>query len=157
MNIYKIGTCNYCDADNEILRPSPFMADRAMMCEHCWNDTKEEYAASNGEHIPDFDNNKEDYLGIKKSVENGITVYKMFLEDMQGYIDSNIENFREELRVINEDYFMDELEKHINIEFVMKSLALMNLGDEFSYKSVKFKCFKMAEEIYKNLPEFNGW
>ncbi|WP_243129482.1 hypothetical protein [Clostridium sp. HBUAS56017] len=70
MNIYKLGTCGYCSEKNQILRPSPFLADRtAMMCEHCWNGTQKEYAASNGEYIPDFNNLKEEYEEIKKSIE----------------------------------------------------------------------------------------
>lgn len=62
-NIYKIGTCDYCGTENQILRPSPFMADAsAMMCEVCWNNTKEEYMNSNGEWIPKF----EDGPGFKE-------------------------------------------------------------------------------------------
>ena len=62
MSLYEIGKCGYCGEDNQILRPSPFMADMgSMMCEHCWNDTQKEYAASNGEYIPDFDSKKDEY------------------------------------------------------------------------------------------------
>jgi len=57
MSIYKKGKCDYCDTKNTLTRPSPFMADRgAMMCKYCWDMTKEEYANSNGEWIPDFEN-----------------------------------------------------------------------------------------------------
>lgn len=49
-NIYKKEKCSYCDDENTLTRPSPFMADRgAMMCKYCWDMTKEEYANSNGE------------------------------------------------------------------------------------------------------------
>ncbi|NFO86484.1 hypothetical protein FDC58_10520 [Clostridium botulinum] len=68
MSIYKIGTCNYCDEENQILRPSPFMADVAMMCEHCWNETQEEYKNSTGEYIPNFQDNKEDYEEAKNNI-----------------------------------------------------------------------------------------
>lgn len=48
--------CDYCGEPAEKLRPSPFMSDYwAKMCKHCWDMTKEEYAASNGEYIPDFE------------------------------------------------------------------------------------------------------
>jgi len=71
MNIYEIGTCSYCDDKKQILRPSPFMADtKAMMCEHCWNETKKEYLASNEEYIPDFDSNKSEYENLKNSKSN---------------------------------------------------------------------------------------
>ncbi|WP_192927434.1 hypothetical protein [Clostridium beijerinckii] len=70
MSLYKKGTCDYCDDKNKILRPSPFMADaKAMMCEHCWNETKKEYEASDGVQIPDFDSNKDEYEILKNSIE----------------------------------------------------------------------------------------
>lgn len=53
--------CDYCDEYMDKLRPSPFMGDSGMMCKQCWNLTKEEYAASQDEHIPDF----EDYPHFK--------------------------------------------------------------------------------------------
>ena len=31
MSIYKIGKCDYCGEKNQILRPSPFMADIEAM------------------------------------------------------------------------------------------------------------------------------
>lgn len=158
MSFYEIGTCSYCDEENQILRPSPFMADvKAMMCKHCWDETKKEYAASNGEYIPDFDSEKSEYEELVKSIENGIKVYQIFLDDITGFIDKGIENFRGELESVNEDYFQDEPEDRVNIDFIMKCLVLMEPGDEFSCKKVKFKCFKMAEETYKNLPEFEGF
>lgn len=46
--------CGYCGEYADKVRPSPFMGDNASMCKNCWNTTKEEYAASHGEHIPDF-------------------------------------------------------------------------------------------------------
>lgn len=70
MSLYEIGTCSYCNESNQILRPSPFMADaKAMMCEHCWNETEEEYKASHSEYIPDFDSNKTEYDNLKSSLE----------------------------------------------------------------------------------------
>ncbi|KEI16962.1 hypothetical protein Z959_08195 [Clostridium novyi B str. ATCC 27606] len=157
MGLYKVGTCSYCGDENQILRPSPFIADKGMMCKHCWDETQKEYAASNGEFIPDFNSNKKEYDNLKDDIENGIKVYQIFLEDMTGWTDKNIENFREELETTNDDYFRDEPDKHINVDFVMKCLELMEPGDEFSYKDVKFKCFKMTENTYNNLPEFTGW
>lgn len=69
MSIYKVGECSYCGDENKVLRPSPFMADTgAMMCEECWNFTKEEYKNSNGEYIPDFQDNKEDYEKAKNNI-----------------------------------------------------------------------------------------
>lgn len=69
MSLYEIGTCSYCNENNQILRPSPFMADtKAMMCDHCWNETKKEYSDSNGEYIPDFDSNKDEYKSAKNSI-----------------------------------------------------------------------------------------
>ncbi|EES50271.1 hypothetical protein NE172_10690 [Clostridium botulinum] len=87
MSFYKIGTCNYCDEENQILRPSPFMADAAMMCEHCWNETQKEYAASNGEYIPNFDSNKDEYENLKRSKAIKIEpVYTLMINDGEEYI-----------------------------------------------------------------------
>lgn len=53
--MFPLERCSYCGEEVSYTRPSPFMADfDADMCEECWNMTKEEYAASNGEYIPDF-------------------------------------------------------------------------------------------------------
>lgn len=50
------GNCTYCDEFTDKLRPSPFMADTgADMCKYCWDSTKEEYANSNGDYIPSFE------------------------------------------------------------------------------------------------------
>ena len=69
MSIYEVGKCSYCGDENKVLRPTPFLADRvAMMCEYCWNETKEEYKNSNGEYIPDFQSNKEDYEAAKNNI-----------------------------------------------------------------------------------------
>ncbi|HCL4447175.1 TPA: hypothetical protein N2D16_002780 [Clostridium botulinum] len=71
MSFYKIGTCDYCDEENQILRPSPFLADMsAMMCEYCWSEIKKEYMNSNGEYIPDFDDKKEEYEEMKSNVKS---------------------------------------------------------------------------------------
>lgn len=65
MGIYTIGKCDYCGNKDEIVRPTPFMADlSASMCEYCWNETKKEYESSNGEYIVDFQSNQEDYKKI---------------------------------------------------------------------------------------------
>lgn len=65
MGIYKIGKCDYCGNKGEIVRPTPFMADlSASMCEYCWNETKKEYEASNGEYIVDFQSSQEEYREI---------------------------------------------------------------------------------------------
>lgn len=62
MSIYKVGKCDYCGEENIILRPTPFMVDRAaMMCEYCWDITQKGYGASNGEYIPDFQSEKVEY------------------------------------------------------------------------------------------------
>ncbi|WXG84199.1 dUTP diphosphatase [Paenibacillus glucanolyticus] len=53
--MFPLEMCDYCGEEVSFTRPSPFMADSgADMCEECWNMTKKEYAASNGEYIPDF-------------------------------------------------------------------------------------------------------
>lgn len=54
--------CDYCGENTDYTRPSPFMGSQGSMCKHCWNMTKEEYAAANGEHIPEFEN----YPNFKK-------------------------------------------------------------------------------------------
>jgi dimeric dUTPase (all-alpha-NTP-PPase superfamily) len=54
--------CDYCGEYVDYTRPSPFMGESASMCKICWDMTKEEHAASNGEYIPDF----EDYSHFKK-------------------------------------------------------------------------------------------
>ncbi len=78
MSLYEIGKCSYCGEKDHILRPSPFMADiNSMMCEYCWNETQKEYAASNGEYIPDFDSEKDEYNKLLKQIqeENGSKEY----------------------------------------------------------------------------------
>lgn len=61
--MYPLETCDYCGEEVEYTRPTPFMGDAsASMCKYCWNSTKEEYAASNGEYIPTF----EDYPHFPK-------------------------------------------------------------------------------------------
>lgn len=70
MGIYKIGKCDYCDNKGEIVRPTPFMADIAMMCEYCWGETKKEYANSHGEYIDDFQSDKEDYKKLDEIQKN---------------------------------------------------------------------------------------
>lgn len=158
MGFYKFGKCDYCGEDMKIVRDTPFMADiTAKICNHCWNETTKEYAACNDEYLPEFDSQKEEYQKIINTLENGIKVYQIFLEDMNGWISKDTEGFRAELKATNEDYFQDEPENHVNVDFVMKCLELLQPGDEFSCKEVKFKCFKMDEETFKNLPEFNGW
>lgn len=53
--MFPLETCSYCGEEVSYTRPTPFMADTgADMCEHCWDMTQKEYAASNGEYIPDF-------------------------------------------------------------------------------------------------------
>lgn len=53
--IYELGECSYCSNSYSITRPTPFMADvPSMMCKQCWDDTQEEYANCNGEHIGNF-------------------------------------------------------------------------------------------------------
>jgi len=87
MSLYKKGTCSYCDDKNKTLRPSPFMADtKAMMCEHCWNETKKEYAASNGEYIPYFDSDKDEYEKLKNSKQNNKKLSEVIkeIEDKEG-------------------------------------------------------------------------
>lgn len=71
MSFYKIGNCDYCDEENQILRPSPFMADiSSMICEYCWSEIKKEYMNSNGEYIPDFDSRKEEYKELTSNLVN---------------------------------------------------------------------------------------
>ena len=103
MSFYKIGTCSYCGEQNQILRPSPFMADReAMMCEYCWNETQKEYAASNGEYIPDFDSRKEEYI-VSISEARNRAVNDIF-KKVSGVID-------ELLEISNEYASWDEWDK----------------------------------------------
>ncbi len=107
MSFYKIGKCNYCDEENQILRPSPFMADVAMMCEHCWNETQKEYAASNGEYIPDFDSNKSEYENLKRSKTTNKKLSEVIkeIEDKEG-----IDNY-----YLHHNYVTGDWE--LNIEF----------------------------------------
>ncbi|KAA6447573.1 hypothetical protein [Bacillus swezeyi] len=58
--------CDYCEGYADKVRPSPFMVDvGASMCKECWDGTKEEYAASTGEHIGDFENYPHWKEGVK--------------------------------------------------------------------------------------------
>ena len=86
MSLYKIGKCDYCGEGNRILRPSPFLADiGAMMCEHCWNDTQKEYAAANGEYIPDFKSKKDEYnILLERAQKN---------DESEGYLNTNLKIF----------------------------------------------------------------
>lgn len=59
------GLCDYCDELSNKVRPSPFMGDiGSSMCKECWDATRQEYAASHDEHIPQF----EDYPHWKENV-----------------------------------------------------------------------------------------
>ena len=79
MGIYEVGKCSYCSDENKVLRPSPFMADTgAMMCEFCWNETKEEYKNSTEEYIPDFKSNKEDYEKAKNEIDPKVDIQIIF-------------------------------------------------------------------------------
>lgn len=69
-SIYRVGECDYCSEDNRILRPTPFLGDiPAMMCEYCWEETRKEYAACNGEYIGKFD----ECAGYEQAKEGVIT------------------------------------------------------------------------------------
>lgn len=67
MGIFRIGKCDYCGEENKILRPSPYMADIAYMCEEDWDMTQEEYKNSTGEYIVDF---KSDIKAYEEMVKN---------------------------------------------------------------------------------------
>jgi hypothetical protein len=55
MGVKQPTTCDYCGDEVRETKGSPFMADvSAKMCERCWNDTRKEYIASNGEDIGPF-------------------------------------------------------------------------------------------------------
>ena len=94
MGLYEIGECSYCDKKNKILRPTPFVADykyKAMMCEHCWNDTDKEYEKFNkmifkGKNIQELIN----YLESIKEQSGGKTEVRVdgqVIADFEDYID----------------------------------------------------------------------
>jgi hypothetical protein len=61
-DVIKLPECSYCGGEANKVRPTPFLADiGANMCKNCWDMTKEEYAVSHCEHIPEF----EDYPHFK--------------------------------------------------------------------------------------------
>jgi len=62
------------------------MADMgAMMCEHCWNDTQKEYAASNGEYIPNFDSKKDEYNILLERAQKS--------DESEEYLNTNLKIF----------------------------------------------------------------
>ena len=99
MGIYKIGKCDYCGDENKILRPSPFMGFTNMMCEYCWNETKYEYEASNGEYIVDFQSNQEEYNEIDE-IQKKTSTYEEELRRLErefrevGYPEVSIEEIK---------------------------------------------------------------
>jgi len=129
MSLYKIGRCDYCGAGYRILRPSPFMADtKAMMCECCWNDTQKEYAASNGEYIPDFDSKKDEYNNLLEQAPKS--------DESKGYLNTNLKIFRiedgenhlfvaknknEAIKVYKEYFDFDEADISEN-EYIIKEI-----------------------------------
>jgi len=63
--LFPLEKCDYCGEEVEYTRPSPYMADKvAAMCKQCWEMTRTEYAASQGECLPVF----EDYPHFPKKV-----------------------------------------------------------------------------------------
>jgi predicted nucleic acid-binding Zn ribbon protein len=147
MSIYEIGKCNYCGSKNEVVRPTPFMADRAaMMCEECWDETQNEYAASNGEYIPDFQSDKEVYQKFIK--EKVIDLFnQMQIEEVSAacgeieYIlvernDKNIEILHEigfSDNEINEECYSEEDSVYMDISSIAFKYA-----DGFNGKTDKF-------------------
>ncbi|HDK7194922.1 TPA: hypothetical protein PTV74_003229 [Clostridium botulinum] len=108
MSFYKIGTCDYCDEENQILRPSPFLADMsAMMCEYCWSEIKKEYMNSNGEYIPDFDDRKEEYKEIKSHVKSEV-------DELKNKIREYLLNIKKIRRIISITHY--KIAKEFNID-----------------------------------------
>ncbi|WP_097034030.1 hypothetical protein [Clostridium tertium] len=118
MGIYKIGKCDYCDNKGEIVRPTPFMADIAMMCEYCWNETKKEYAASHGEYIDDFQSNQEEYKKLDEIQKN--IFYEEELRRLEeefrrcGYSDEVIEEIKRIEGATTLEEFVANLEEELS-------------------------------------------
>lgn len=118
MGIYKIGKCDYCDNKGEIVRPTPFMADIAMMCEYCWNETKKEYAASNGEYKDDFQSNQEEYKKLDEIQKN--ISYEEELRRLEeefrrcGYSDEVIEEIKRIEGATTLEEFVANLEEELS-------------------------------------------
>lgn len=108
MSFYKIGTCDYCDEGNQILRPSPFLADMsAMICEYCWNEIKKEYMNSNGEYIPDFDDKKEEHEEMKSNVKSKV-------DELKNKIREYILNEKKNKRIISITHY--KIARDFNID-----------------------------------------
>lgn len=118
MGIYKIGKCDYCGNKDEIVRPTPFMADIAMMCEYCWNETKKEYADSHGEYIDDFQSDKEEYKKLDEIQKN--IAYEEELRRLEkefrrcGYPDDTIESIKHTDGATEVEEFIANLEEELS-------------------------------------------
>lgn len=118
MGIYKIGKCDYCDNKGEIVRPTPFMADIAMMCEYCWGETKRECANSHGEYIDDFQSDKEDYKKLDEIQKN--IAYEEELKRLElkfrecGYSDDAIESIKYNDGATEVEEFIANLEEELS-------------------------------------------
>jgi hypothetical protein len=118
MGIYKIGKCDYCGNKDEIVRPTPFMADIAMMCEYCWNETKKEYADSHGEYIDDFQSDKEKYKKLDEIQKN--IAYEEELRRLEkefrrcGYSDEVIEEIKRIEGATTLEEFVANLEEELS-------------------------------------------
>lgn len=131
MSIYKIGKCDYCGSKEEIVRSTPFMADRlANMCEYCWNETQKEYKASNGEYIVDFKSNEEEYKEISASNKHRFQVKNVqqlidYLEEVksQSGEDTEIRVDGQAIREFDDYIFVDHVEDYI--DFVTPSYKSM--------------------------------
>jgi len=116
MGLYEIGECSYCDKKNKILRPTPFVADykyKAMMCEHCWNDTDKEYENLNGEYISDFKSNKEEYEKFNKMIFKGKNI-----QELINYLESIKEQSGGKTEVRVDGQVIADFEDYIDVDHV---------------------------------------
>lgn len=118
MGIYKIGKCDYCGNRGEIIRPTPFMVDIAMMCEYCWDETKKEYANSHGEYIDDFQSDKEEYRKLDETQKN--IAYEEELKRLElkfrecGYPENTIESIKYNDGATTVEEFIANLEEELS-------------------------------------------
>lgn len=118
-SIYRVETCDYCDNENRILRPSPCMADSAIMCKWCWDSTKKEYAASHGENIPEFEDGPGwDLLTTELDLE----LHKIIREN-QALMIEKLHNEKFELVALNRD-LVNELEKTLVLATITNFLVV---------------------------------
>lgn len=86
-------------------------------------------------------------------------VYTVYLDNVRGWTTDNADDFESELQYsIEESYSKisnEDMKQSINI--VISNIKQLNVNERIDVKELSFSCEEIDEEVYNNLPEFNGW